>query len=66
MYVRRWRHELAHPDHLGLADGLRDMASRRVPTGRWEDWGPEVAWMSFSAWTWLSIAMAVIDPATAL
>jgi hypothetical protein len=68
MYVRRSRHELAHPDHLSLAEGLRSMASDRVPTGRWEDWGPEVAWMSlyFSLWTWLSMAMAVIDPATAL
>jgi hypothetical protein len=68
MYAERWRHERAHPDHLRLAEGLRDMATRRVPTGRWADWGSEVAWMSlyFSLWVWLSVVIAVIDPAAAV
>lgn len=66
MYARRWQEDRQGADHSGVVDGLRDMATRRVPTRSWEHWGSEVAWMSlyFGPWVWLSIAMTAIDPAT--
>lgn len=61
MYVARWRaDEAAGKPYLSLADGLADVTSRRVVTGRFEDWREEMAWMAgyFSAAVWLSIGLA--------
>jgi len=43
---------------LPIGEGIRDAISRREPTGAWETWKHEVAWMTpyFSACVWLSIA----------
>lgn len=59
MYVKRRRQAIAAGEKtLGLGEGFRDAMKRREPTGDWEFWKHEVAWMTpyFSACVWLSIA----------
>ena len=64
MYAERTRDERSGSEALGLTEGLRDMAERRVLTTRWRDWAPEMAWMSlyFGPWVWLSITMIAVEP----
>ena len=60
MYVGRHRRdETAATRYLTVGEGWRDSWSRRVFTRRWEDWRPEMPWMSlyFSAAVWLSLLM---------
>jgi hypothetical protein len=61
MYWARWlADEATARPYLSLAQGLFDAARPCVPTWRWEDWRPEIAWMTlyFSVAVWLSIGMA--------
>ena len=60
LYWSRWlADEAVGRRYLSLADGLRDVAGRRVVSYRWEDWRHEVAWMSlyFSVAVWISISL---------
>ena len=60
MYLGRHRTDTGiGKAYLSVADGFRDAASRRVVTRRWEDWRPEIPWMSlyFSAGVWISLAL---------
>jgi hypothetical protein len=60
MYWARWTLDEAHGRaYLSLAQGLIDVAHRRVVSHRWGDWHTEVVWMSlyFSVAVWLSIAL---------
>ncbi|MGQ0507147.1 MAG: hypothetical protein ACT4TC_17705 [Myxococcaceae bacterium] len=64
MYWRRWREDEArNKPYLTIAEGWRDANSRRVVTGRWEDWREEMPWMSlyFSVGVWVSLAL-VLQP----
>ena len=59
-YAARWAADQAAGKHyLTLAQGLQDVAQRRVVSYRWEDWKTEVVWMSlyFSAAVWISISL---------
>jgi hypothetical protein len=61
MYVSRWLADEAHGRHyLTLAEGLSDARARWVVTYHWEQWRPEIPWMSlyFSVAVWCSIALA--------
>jgi hypothetical protein len=60
MYLSRWRaDERSGRPYLSVVEGWRDAASRRIVTRRWEDWRPEMPWMSlyFSAAVWISIGL---------
>jgi hypothetical protein len=60
MYWSRWVADGASAgQYLGIAQGVRDAAVRRVVSYRWEDWKSEILWMSlyFSVAVWLSIAL---------
>jgi hypothetical protein len=59
-YAARWTADQAAGKHyLTLAQGLEDVAHRRVVSYRWDDWKTEVMWMSlyFSAAVWISISL---------
>ena len=61
MYIRRWRTETqAGTKFLSVGEGFVDALHRREPTGSWEVWRHEVAWMTpyFSASVWLSLFLA--------
>jgi len=49
---------------MSIAQGLSDIAQRRVVSHRWQDWKQEVAWMSlyFSVAVWISIALVHVVP----
>jgi hypothetical protein len=60
MYWHRWlRDQAAGGHYFSWADGWADSWSRRVLTRRFQDWRPEMPWMSlyFSFAVWVSIAM---------
>ena len=60
MYVRRAREErAAGKPVLSVAMGFSDALVRREPTGSWDVWKHEVAWMTpyFTGCVWLSIAL---------
>ncbi|HEX4383564.1 MAG TPA: hypothetical protein VH083_11455 [Myxococcales bacterium] len=60
MYWHRWlRDQAAGGHYFSWSEGWADSWSRRVLTRRWEDWRPEMPWMSlyFSFAVWVSIAM---------
>ena len=60
MYWSRWlADEASGRTYMSVADGILDVAQRRVVSHRWEDWSNEVTWMSlyFSVAVWLSIAL---------
>jgi hypothetical protein len=50
--------------YMSIAQGLADIAQRRVVSHRWHDWKQEVAWMSlyFSVAVWISIALVHVRP----
>jgi hypothetical protein len=56
--------EAAGRHAMSIAQGLADIAQRRVVSHRWHDWKQEVPWMSlyFSVAVWISIALAHIRP----
>ena len=59
-YAARWSADQAAGKHyLTIAEGLQDVAHRRVVSHRWDDWKTEVVWMSlyFSAAVWISISL---------
>jgi hypothetical protein len=60
MYVARWQADQASGRaYLSLAEGFRDVCFRRTVTMQWEEWRPEIPWMSlyFSVGVWCSIAL---------
>ena len=60
MYWSRWIADQAIGRHyLSIAQGIHDVAARRVVSYQWTDWKSEVVWMSlyFSVAVWLSIAL---------
>jgi hypothetical protein len=60
MYVGRARADAAiGRPFVSLARGLRDSALRFLVTRRFEDWRPEIPWMTlyFSAGVWVSLAL---------
>jgi hypothetical protein len=60
MYVSRWMtDEINGRVYLSLTHGLWDVGSRWIVTHTWEEWHPEVAWMSlyFSVGVWCSLAL---------
>jgi hypothetical protein len=60
MYVARWRaDEMSGKEYLSLSEGLWDAGSRVVTTHAWEQWRPEMPWMSlyFSLGVWFSLAL---------
>jgi hypothetical protein len=60
MYAARVRADAATgKTFLTIGQGVRDSASRRVVTRRWEDWSDEMPWMSlyFSAGVWISLSL---------
>jgi hypothetical protein len=60
MYAARVRADAAAgKTFLTVIEGVRDSASRRVVTRRWEDWSDEMPWMSlyFSAGVWISLSL---------
>lgn len=60
MYLRRQRAENeAGTRFLSVGAGFADAVSRRAPTGSWDVWRHEVAWMTpyFTAGVWLSLAL---------
>jgi hypothetical protein len=59
MYWGRWiADEVAGRQYMTIAQGLLDVAHRRVVSHDWSDWRHEVAWMSlyFSVAVWISIS----------
>jgi len=60
MYWSRWiADEAAGRHYLSIAQGVRDVAARRVVSYHWSDWKNEIAWMSlyFSVAVWISISL---------
>ena len=60
MYWTRWIADQAIGRHyLSIAQGIHDVASRRLISYQWNDWKSEIVWMSlyFSVAVWLSIAL---------
>ena len=60
LYWSRWVADQAAGRHyMTIAQGLLDVAQRRVVSYRWEDWKHEVVWMSlyFSVAVWISISL---------
>jgi hypothetical protein len=60
MYVSRWQaDEASGRCYLAISEGLQDAWSRRVVTFAWEQWRPEIPWMSlyFSVCVWWSLAL---------
>jgi hypothetical protein len=60
MYWSRWLSDQAAGRHyMTIAQGVLDVASRRVVSHQWADWKHEIAWMSlyFSVAVWISISL---------
>lgn len=60
MYVSRWLEDEANGrQYLSLSQGLWDVTSRWIVTHSWDEWHPEIPWMSlyFSIGVWFSIAL---------
>jgi hypothetical protein len=60
MYWSRWLADEASGRHyMSIAQGLLDVATRRVVSYRWEVWKSEIAWMSlyFSLAVWISMSL---------
>lgn len=60
MYRARWKADVARQrKYMSIAQGLADVAQRRVVSRRWEDWRGEVVWMTlyFSFGVWVSISL---------
>jgi len=63
MYWSRWLADEASGRHyMSIAQGVLDVATRRVVSYRWEVWKSEIAWMSlyFSLAVWSSLALCVL------
>jgi hypothetical protein len=61
MYFTRWRADVAADKPIfGVFDGLRDVATRYVVTGRFDDWREEMPWMTlyFSFAVWMALALS--------
>jgi hypothetical protein len=58
-WVRHLADEALGRHYMTLAQGLADVATRRVVSYRWEDWKTEVVWMTlyFSVAVWFSISL---------
>jgi hypothetical protein len=60
MYVSRWlADEASGRQYLALSQGVHDAWSRRVVTFAWDEWRPEIPWMTlyFSVCVWWSLAL---------
>jgi hypothetical protein len=60
MYVSRWlADETNGREYLSLSQGLWDVGSRWKVTHTWDEWHPEIPWMSlyFSVGVWWSLAL---------
>jgi hypothetical protein len=60
MYWSRWLADEASGRHyMSIAQGVLDVATRRVVTYRWDVWKSEIAWMSlyFSLAVWISLSL---------
>jgi len=60
MYWARWLADEASGRHyMSIAQGVLDVATRRVVSYRWEVWKSEIAWMSlyFSLAVWISMSL---------
>jgi hypothetical protein len=60
MYWSRWLADEASGRHyMSIAQGVLDVATRRVVSYRWEVWKSEIAWMSlyFSLAVWISMSL---------
>jgi hypothetical protein len=57
--MRHLADEAANRHYFSIAQGLADVAQRRVVSYRWEDWKSEVVWMTlyFSLGVWFSISL---------
>jgi hypothetical protein len=65
MYVRRYLADLAaHKAPVSFLQGIHDLAWSWVVTYRWEDWKPEIAWLTtyFSVVVWASIWITHAPP----
>jgi hypothetical protein len=63
MYVSRWLADEANGrQYLSLGEGLWDASSHWTVTHTWEEWHPEIPWMSlyFSLGVWCSLALVHI------
>lgn len=63
MYVSRWLEDEANGrEYLSLSQGLWDVGSRWIVTHSWDEWHPEIPWMSlyFSVGVWFSLALVHI------
>jgi hypothetical protein len=63
MYLARWRHgRSAGVRYLPVMEGLKDAIQRRRVAHRWNEWRPEVPWMSlyFTAGVWLSFCLVFV------
>ena len=58
-WLRHVADQAANRHYLSFAQGLADVAHRRVVSYRWEDWKSEVVWMTlyFSIGVWFSISL---------
>jgi hypothetical protein len=58
-WLRHLADQAANRHYLSFAQGLADVAHRRVVSYRWEDWKSEVVWMTlyFSLGVWFSISL---------
>jgi hypothetical protein len=58
-WLRHLADQAANRHYLSFAQGLADVAHRRVVSYRWEDWKSEVVWMTgyFSIGVWFSISL---------
>jgi hypothetical protein len=58
-WLRHLADQAANRHYLSFAQGLADVAHRRVVSYRWEDWKSEVVWMTgyFSIAVWFSISL---------
>src|ERR1700675_2075019 len=60
MYWSRWLADEASGRHyMSIAQGVFDVATRRVVSYRWDVWKSEIAWMSlyFSLAVWISMSV---------
>lgn len=60
MYVSRWLADEANGrEYLSLSQGFWDVGSRWIVTHSWDEWHPEIPWMSlyFSVGVWFSLAL---------
>jgi len=63
MYLARWRHARSSGvRYLSLMEGLGDALQRRRVAHRWDEWRPEVPWMSlyFTVGVWLSLCFVFV------